>query len=592
MLRSSRARRSPRSRRSRRRIDDLNVYPVPDGDTGTNLTLTVRASSRRSSARTPTDSAPTLAQRGHPRGADGRARELGCDPLADRARRRRGARPPRLARRGCGGAGPPRRERRRLPRRPRAGRGDDADGHPGARRGGGGRADPDRSRAARRARGRGEEAVARTQELLDVLREAGVVDAGGAGLLELVRGSPRRRRGAAARRPGGALERPVSRPSTRSCRATATAPSSSSRGELDPKALEARARAARRLAARRRRRGRAQGARPHGRARRGARARHAPRRRSTGSRSRTCTARRRRARNDCWRCRPGSPNDASDVVAVVAGRRKPAALREPRRRADRRGRTDDEPVGGGDPRRDRGDPRAGSRSCSRTTRTSCSRPSRPRRSRAKPVEVVPTDVDPGGPRRARSPSIRAAGGRENAADDARGRSRRVATGRGDDRVARRRSSTASPSARASISGLVGDEPVARRQRLRRRSRARSLERLLAEPRDVLTMLTGGRSPTLDGLARRAPASDTRSSRSRFRRAASRTTRSSSRPSRSIPSFRWRRRSVSFWSRTTRSSARRLELAARAALRHRDRRRGRRRQRGGRARARAPSRTSS
>ena len=27
----------------RHRIDDLNVYPVPDGDTGTNLTLTVRA---------------------------------------------------------------------------------------------------------------------------------------------------------------------------------------------------------------------------------------------------------------------------------------------------------------------------------------------------------------------------------------------------------------------------------------------------------------------------------------------------------------------------------------------------------------------
>ena len=25
------------------RIDDLNVYPVPDGDTGTNLALTVRA---------------------------------------------------------------------------------------------------------------------------------------------------------------------------------------------------------------------------------------------------------------------------------------------------------------------------------------------------------------------------------------------------------------------------------------------------------------------------------------------------------------------------------------------------------------------
>src|SRR5512132_4523153 len=29
--------------RSRQRIDDLNVYPVPDGDTGTNMTLTARS---------------------------------------------------------------------------------------------------------------------------------------------------------------------------------------------------------------------------------------------------------------------------------------------------------------------------------------------------------------------------------------------------------------------------------------------------------------------------------------------------------------------------------------------------------------------
>src|SRR2546421_6509954 len=28
---------------NRQRIDDLNVYPVPDGDTGTNMTLSVRA---------------------------------------------------------------------------------------------------------------------------------------------------------------------------------------------------------------------------------------------------------------------------------------------------------------------------------------------------------------------------------------------------------------------------------------------------------------------------------------------------------------------------------------------------------------------
>ena len=35
---------------------------------------------------------------------------------------------------------------------------------------------------------RGEDALARTPDQLDVLREAGVVDAGGAGLLEIVRG--------------------------------------------------------------------------------------------------------------------------------------------------------------------------------------------------------------------------------------------------------------------------------------------------------------------------------------------------------------------------------------------------------------------
>src|SRR5205807_9987264 len=35
---------------------------------------------------------------------------------------------------------------------------------------------------------RGEDALARTPEMLDVLRQAGVVDAGGAGLLELLRG--------------------------------------------------------------------------------------------------------------------------------------------------------------------------------------------------------------------------------------------------------------------------------------------------------------------------------------------------------------------------------------------------------------------
>src|SRR5499427_8684445 len=47
--------------RNRRRLDDLNVYPVPDGDTGTNLTLTVRAAVEQLHATTAPDLA-TLAK--------------------------------------------------------------------------------------------------------------------------------------------------------------------------------------------------------------------------------------------------------------------------------------------------------------------------------------------------------------------------------------------------------------------------------------------------------------------------------------------------------------------------------------------------
>ena len=42
---------------SRQRIDDLNVYPVPDGDTGTNLTLTVRAVAEQLESTQPDDRA-------------------------------------------------------------------------------------------------------------------------------------------------------------------------------------------------------------------------------------------------------------------------------------------------------------------------------------------------------------------------------------------------------------------------------------------------------------------------------------------------------------------------------------------------------
>src|SRR5215211_6022499 len=47
--------------RNRKRIDDLNVYPVPDGDTGTNMTLTVRAVVEQLE-RSEADDAATLAR--------------------------------------------------------------------------------------------------------------------------------------------------------------------------------------------------------------------------------------------------------------------------------------------------------------------------------------------------------------------------------------------------------------------------------------------------------------------------------------------------------------------------------------------------
>ncbi|TML08339.1 MAG: DAK2 domain-containing protein [Actinobacteria bacterium] len=47
--------------RSRARIDDLNVYPVPDGDTGTNLALTGRAVLEALEASTAEDR-PTIAR--------------------------------------------------------------------------------------------------------------------------------------------------------------------------------------------------------------------------------------------------------------------------------------------------------------------------------------------------------------------------------------------------------------------------------------------------------------------------------------------------------------------------------------------------
>ena len=174
---------------NRRRIDDLNVYPVPDGDTGTNLTLTARAIVESLEASTAVDReavakeltrAALMGARGNSgvifsqivRGA---AEVLGEAGGIDATRVRR-------AFRGASDAA------YRAVRRPVEGTmlsvirelAEEAE-------------DPRHAGLAplpffQALVARGEVALARTPEQLAVLREAGVVDAGGAGLLEIVRG--------------------------------------------------------------------------------------------------------------------------------------------------------------------------------------------------------------------------------------------------------------------------------------------------------------------------------------------------------------------------------------------------------------------
>ena len=168
--------------RSRRRIDDLNVYPVPDGDTGTNMTLTVRAVVDELDETTTTERVALLKEitraalfgaRGNSgvilsqivRGA---AEALGTDATT--------AATVRAASDAAYRAVPTPVEGTMLSViREMA---EEAEAH----------ATADDVRLLAVLVRRGEEAVARTPEQLDVLREAGVVDAGGAGLLELVRG--------------------------------------------------------------------------------------------------------------------------------------------------------------------------------------------------------------------------------------------------------------------------------------------------------------------------------------------------------------------------------------------------------------------
>jgi hypothetical protein len=175
--------------RNRRRIDDLNVYPVPDGDTGTNLTLTVRAvmealersnAADRAALAHEITRAALMGARGNSgvilsqivRGA---AEVLGDAPAElDRATLAQ-------AFRSASDAA------YRAVRRPVEGTmltviREMADA---AERQNGSSTVTDLLQTIVE---RGEDALERTPQMLDILREAGVVDAGGAGLLEIVRG--------------------------------------------------------------------------------------------------------------------------------------------------------------------------------------------------------------------------------------------------------------------------------------------------------------------------------------------------------------------------------------------------------------------
>lgn len=173
----------------RRRIDDLNVYPVPDGDTGTNLTLTLRSIVEALETSTADDSAAvakdvTRAALMGARGNSGVIFSQIVRGFVDVLGQTSDVSTPRLRRafRGASDAA------YRAVKRPVEGtmltviREMAEEG--------------ERSENRRLAApeflavvlARGEDALARTPDMLDVLRNAGVVDAGGAGLVEIARG--------------------------------------------------------------------------------------------------------------------------------------------------------------------------------------------------------------------------------------------------------------------------------------------------------------------------------------------------------------------------------------------------------------------
>ena len=385
---------------SRQRIDDLNVYPVPDGDTGTNLTLTVRAVVEHLETSTAADRAAVAHEltRAALMGARGNSGVIFSQIVRGAAEVLGGPEPAgvltcKRALRGASDAA------YRAVRRPVEGTmltviremAEEAEATEAG-------SVSDLMHAVVR---RGEDALARTPELLDVLREAGVVDAGGAGLLEIVRGitaglageplpEALPRAGARLRRrPPGALALHVLHRLR-------------DRGRRPRRRLaRVRAGAARRLAARRRRPERAQGARPHRRAGRRALARHRGRHDRAG-RDREHARPDRRARGTAQRARtPRAAADTpalTDVVAVVAGEGNRRLFASLGAALDHRGRPDDESRHVRAARGDRGGARTrGDRAAEQRQRDPLGRAGRLALGEARPRD--PHRLDPGRARR-------------------------------------------------------------------------------------------------------------------------------------------------------------------------------------------------
>ena len=175
----------------RQRIDDLNVYPVPDGDTGTNMVLTVRAIVEAVERSTSVDSKSLAEEISHAalkagKGNSGVILSQIVRGFADVLGSAEEVSAPVLSRAFRAGSDAAYRAVKRVG--PVEGtiltviREMAEEGELLANQ----RLDP--PGFLRAVLARGEDALARTPELLAILREADVVDAGGAGLVEIVRG--------------------------------------------------------------------------------------------------------------------------------------------------------------------------------------------------------------------------------------------------------------------------------------------------------------------------------------------------------------------------------------------------------------------